>query len=56
MLKYQLPAEIQKVDTYTPHVNKEIATQELEQDFVEMRKADEHMNADLFRLMLDLAR
>jgi len=55
MLKYQLPAEIQKVLILNCAPLK-FATQKLEQDFVEMRKTDEHMNADLFRLLLDLAR
>ena len=41
---------------YSPHKALKFATQKLEQDFVEMRKTDEQMNADLFRLMLDLAR
>jgi len=59
LLKYQLTADVQNVSTLMSrlYVIKIIfLLQKLEQDFVEMRKTDEHMNANLFHFMLDMAR
>lgn len=50
--------DIQSVSIQYNHLkwNKAFLPQKLEQDFVEMRKTDAHMNADLFHFMLDMAR